>query len=965
MASEFVYYRTYSRWVPELNRRETYPETVARYIEFMKDRFKDSPVPKKVYAKIEDGLLNKVVMPSMRTFWSAGESLRQENISGYNCSALAVDSIESFAECLYILCCGTGVGFSVERKYVNQLPEVPTTIMPGQIIHVVADSKEGWAESLKILMTNLYSGNEINFDYSKVRPAGARLKTFGGRASGPGPLISLHSYVKDVFYAARGRKLTTLECHDIMNEIAQIVVSGGVRRSSEISLSDLDDDLMRGAKVGNFPVRRYMANNSAVFLDKPTSIDFLKEWTALAASGTGERGIFNLGGARKNAPERRDATKIAGVNPCQPAYATVLTPSGISTIGEIKIGDRIWSGTGWTRVVNKWSSGIKSVNKYTTTTGHFIGTENHRVVQDGEKVEVGYASKIDWCVGPISKSEELDPQDIMDGLVIGDGSVHKASNNLVYLCIGRKDGDYFESEVAKLITKERPGLSLHAHEIITTITHTELPKTYMREVPDRFLKGSTKTKKGFLRGLFTANGTINGNRVCLKQASRKLIDQVQLMLSSLGIHSYITTNKGGNVTHHNGECFSKESYDINITSGRSVFRDQIGFIQRYKQDKIIDGSKPMYLTSKIKSIDYIEDVEVFDITVDDDAHTYWSGGCLVSNCGEVMLRLAQFCNLSEVVIRPGDDLDSVLEKVETATWIGVLQSCLTKFNFIRKIWKDNCDEERLLGVSLTGQMDVPQLMTPDNLKALKSRAIKTAKKASKLLGINMSTSITLTKPSGSVSQLVDSSSGIHPRFSKFYIRRYRIAAVDPLCKMMISQNITLTPENGQRPKDWKKAQKETDIQKAKSICPIYDPTIEKWSKDLVNTWIISFPIKSPKTAITSDQVTAMEQLEMYKKVQTNWCEHNASITVYVKPDEWIKVGNWVYENWDIVNGLSFIPYQEHVYEQAPYEVINEEQYKELVDKFKEIDYTKLSEYEIDDETQGSKEYACIGGSCDV
>lgn len=649
MASEFVYYRTYSRWVPELNRRENYEETVQRYISFLKDQFKDKNVPKKVYQKIEEGMLSKTVMPSMRALWSAGDSLRYENVSGYNCSFLAVDSIDAFAECLYILCCGTGVGFSVERKYTEQLPEVPLVIMPSNVNHVVPDSKEGWAESVKIQMENLYSGNEISFDYSKIRPAGSRLKLFGGRASGPGPLISLHAYIKDTFYAARGRKLNTLECHDIMNEIAQIVVAGGTRRSSEISLSDLDDDLMRNAKLGNFPVRRYMANNSAVFLDKPTSTEFLKEWTALALSGSGERGIFNLGGARKNAPERRDAGKIVGINPCS----------------------------------------------------------------------------------------------------------------------------------------------------------------------------------------------------------------------------------------------------------------------------------------------------------------------------EVVLRNTAFCNLSEVVIRTDDDLDSLLEKVETATWIGALQSCLTKFNFLRDSWKKNCEEERLLGVSLTGQMDVPQLITSDNLKALKSRAIKVARKASKLLEINMPAAITLVKPSGTVSQLIDSSSGIHPRFAKFYIRRYRIAAVDPLCRMMMTQGIALSPENGQRQKDWNKAAKEADIQKAKSICPIYDPAIEKWSKDLVNTWILSFPIKSPKGSITSDQVSAIDQLEMYKKVQTNWCEHNTSITIYVKPDEWIKVGNWVYENWDIVNGLSFIPYQDHIYEQAPYEAITEIEYKELVEKFKSIDYSKLSQFETEDETQGSKEYACVGGSCDI
>jgi ribonucleoside-diphosphate reductase alpha chain len=352
-------------------------------------------------------------------------------------------------------------------------------------------------------------------------------------------------------------------------------------------------------------------------------------------------------------------------------------------------------------------------------------------------------------------------------------------------------------------------------------------------------------------------------------------------------------------------------------------------------------------------------------------------------CGEIQLRDMQFCNLSEVVIRPEDDLDELLDKVETATWIGVIQSTFTHFPYLNPKWKENCEEERLLGVSLTGQMDAPAILTPEALKVLKSRAIKVAKKASQLMEVNMPAAITCVKPSGTVSQLVDSASGLHPRFAKYYIRRYRISSTDPLLKLLKAQKISISPENGQRKKDWAKAEKayqselskvleplspsthaNSAMLKAKSISPIFDAGME-WTEEKVNTWVVSFPCKAPKNAITADRVSAIEQLEWYKKVQTNWCEHNASITVYVKDDEWFEVGNWVYKNWDIVNGIAFLPLEGHKYEQAPYESVTKEGYEELLKDFKEIDYSQLSKFETEDATEGSKSYACAGDKCEL
>ena len=617
-AAEFVYYRTYARWIDELKRRETWEETVDRVVDFLREERGDK-VPAKVFNKIRQGMLDFDIMPSMRLVWAAGDAARKDNTTLYNCSFIPMDCIDAFAECLHILCCGTGVGFSVEKKHVDKLPTIkPTDMTAEPSLWIINDNREGWADSIKKLLNNLFDGKEVIFDYSRIRPKGARLKTMGGRASGPEPLILLHGFMREVLNKAQGRKLTPLECHDMMNKIAEIVVVGGVRRSSQISLSDLDDAEMRAAKEWPFPLHRAMANNSAVYYNKPTAVEFLKEWATLAASGTGERGISNLGSAQRMAPKRRKGELIAGFNPCH----------------------------------------------------------------------------------------------------------------------------------------------------------------------------------------------------------------------------------------------------------------------------------------------------------------------------EIALRSLEFCNLSSVIVRPGDDLDDLMEKVETATWIGVIQSTFTHFPYLRKEWTENCEEERLLGVSLSGQMDNVALLTPDALKALKQKAIKVAHKAAKALEINCPVSITCVKPEGTSSQVVYSGSGLHPWYSEYFIRRYRISAHDPLRAMLVSQGIKMKPENGQ-------------------------------TEENANTWVLSFPMKAPDNAVLKDQVTALDQLEWYKRIQTNWVEHNASATIYVKDDEWIEVGNWVYQNWDMVNGLSFLPADGGKYQQAPLESITKGQYEKMLADFPMIDYTQLSGFELEDNTEGAKTYACVGGACEM
>ena len=615
--AEFIYKRTYSRWLDDENRREDWPETIERFISFIISERPD--IPDKTINKIRKYMTEFAVMPSMRFLWAAGPAAKFDNTCIYNCSFAKINCVESFAECLYILMCGTGFGFSIESEEVEKLPEIPV-IKSGRALDTIPifDSKAGWADSVKMLMNNLYDGQNIYFDYSQIRPEGARLNTMGGRASGPAPLVKLHDFIRETMHNAQGRKLTTLEAHDICNQIAEIVVVGGVRRSSQISLSDLNDEEMRHAKEWPFPIKRAMANNSAVFRKKPSAADFLIEWGALAKSGTGERGIFNLEAAQKKAPSRRYAPLIQGTNPC----------------------------------------------------------------------------------------------------------------------------------------------------------------------------------------------------------------------------------------------------------------------------------------------------------------------------GEIMLRDMEFCNLSEVVVREDDDLDTLLDKVETATWLGVIQSSFTYFPYLRKEWKKNCDVEALLGVSLTGQMDNPSVLTSEALKALKSRVLRISRKASGVLGTKMPAATTCVKPSGTVSQLVDSASGVHPRYSQYYIRRYRIAARDPLFKMLKDLGIKASPEVGQDAKT-------------------------------ASTWVLEFPVKAPDNCITRKDVTALDQLKHYKNLQHNWCEHNASMTVYVRDDEWFEVGNWVYQNWDIINGVSFLPYDGGKYELAPYEEIDVHSYERLIKTLPLINYTHLSKYENSDNTQGKAEYACVGDKCEI
>ena len=626
---EFIHLSRYSRWLPKENRRETWSETVSRYFDFFEQHLQDNckfKLNEETRSELEDAVLSLKIMPSMRCLMTAGEALKRENIAGYNCSYIAVDKPQAFDEILYVLMNGTGVGFSVERQFVSKLPTVADEFHMSDTTIVVQDSKLGWAKAFKELVAMLYHGQIPKWDLHKVRPAGAVLKTFGGRASGPEPLERLFQFTKEIFQNAAGRQLSSIECHDIVCKTAEIVVVGGVRRSALISLSNLSDDRMRIAKSGQWWIdngQRALANNSACYTEKPDMGIFMDEWKSLYESKSGERGIFN----------RASAQRIA------------------------------------------------------------------------------------------EKSERRNTE-----------------------------------------------------------------------------------------------------------------------------------------------------YDF--------------------------GTNP---------------------------------------CSEIILRSREFCNLSEVVVRPEDTEDTLLNKVKLATILGTIHSTLTNFKYVTKDWKKNCEEERLLGVSLTGIMDnkwtagkLPGLHTL--LQNLKQMSIDTNKDWSKMLGINQSTAITCVKPSGTVSQLVDSASGIHARHNPYYIRTVRGDKKDPLTKMMIDMGFPA----------------EDDVMKPN------------------DTTVFSFPIKCSEDAVFRQDMNAIEQLELWKTYQEHWCEHKPSVTISVKEEEWFEVGAWVYKNFDLMSGVSFLPYSEHTYKQAPYQDCDEKQFRDLENKMPiDVDWTRLSDFEKTDSTIGSQELACSAGSCEI
>jgi ribonucleotide reductase, class II len=933
-SQEFVYMRTYARWIEEESRRETWPETVERVVSFLE---KERPTtPAKVFRKIRSSMLSLDVLPSMRLVWAAGEAARKNPVTIYNCSFIAMRAPEDFAEMLFILMCGTGVGFSVELKNTTCLPEVPVfKATAGKELYQVEDDKEGWANSLLFLLKALYAGNFVEFDYSKVRPKGARLKTMGGRASGPEPLANLHSFVTELFYKAQGRRLSPLEVHDICNKIAEIVVVGGVRRSSQISLSDLESLEMRDAKNWPCPLHRFMANNSAVYYVKPDGVTFLKEWHSLAASGSGERGIFNLGAVQANAPARRNPVKIEGTNPCVTGDTTVLTKEGhvaIETLVDRPV--EVWNGFEWSLVTPRVTGHNQPLLRVKFSDGReLVCTPYHKfhlaINYQGqtkvvEAAELRLDDKLIKHILPVIDSgENAQFNAYAQGFKAADGM--DGYNFLAlyapkYMCLKRLDPHQ--------ISPEKGGYK-------NVWVDAPKEKNY---VPFEL---SIKDRLNWLAGYLDGDGCeLREGGAQITSIDKSFLQKVQQLLATLGVDSklnlsheeglkFLPNGKGGH-----SEYFCQKAWRLCVGAVQIQHLKALGLTC----ERLLFNKSPQRDASHYVRVVGIEEAgmadKVFCFT-EPKRNLGLFNGVLTGNCGEIALRNHQFCNLSTVIVRPEDTIDTLLKKVETATWLGTIQASFTDFPYLRKSWKDNCEDEALLGVSLSGQMDNRALLANrEFLAALKKKAIDTNKKAAKTLGISVASSITCGKPEGTTSQLTHSGSGCHPWYGKYYIRRYRISANDPLVALLKESGVPLKPEVGQE-------------------------------LDTANTLVAEFPLKAPSGAVTRHEVSAMDQLEWYKHIQTTWCEHNQSITVYVKPDEWLEVGAWVYENWSIACGLSFLPYDGGHYALAPYEEITKEEYEKRQKDFPSIDYSRLSFFELEDATEGAKTYACVGDKCEI
>ena len=935
---EFIYKRTYARYLDEEGRREDWQETVARYHNFIKDR-----VPAHLLKDWYNACMSieeLEVMPSMRSLWTAGPAAARDNLSMYNCAYKEMSSIRAFAEVLHVLMNGTGVGFSVERQFVNQLPAVPVLEPDPTRKIVVQDSKEGWARAYLSLLNSLYAGLLPEYDVSKVRPAGARLKVFGGRASGPEPLLDLFQFTVRIFKAAEGRKLSSLEVHDVTCKIANIVVSGGVRRSACISLSNLSDDRMANAKQGMFweqNPQRALANNSVCYTEKPDPERFIEEWLALIRSKSGERGIFNRESAKFIVQQtgRRDHKHDFGCNPCCFTGDTqLLTTKGYYPIESlVGVDFNIVNHNGEISEGRAWEVGLKDIVEIVfEARGErkpIKCTPDHRfMLNDGSEC-VAAELRGKRLMPYIKNDSVLSIEDVLAGFIFGDANLTRlASDSHLGLAVyfGSKDED-----VAKLVGQS-VGIWYSREAVAIANKWGMKPQlTYNKTMP-------ANITKSFLQGLYSANGcVIKESRVAYKTASKSLADSLVEVLFGFGIESYITTNKEHDVEHSNGVYKSKESYDVNIGKYKSLleFASEIGFVQEYKCKSL--------KTLLIKKAPYVRTVRSAGTSVVYDFNepkTSWGvvEGVVAHN-SEILLRSAEVCNLSEVVIRPHDTLDDLKRKVRDATILGCMQSTYTDFKFVGREWKRNCEEERLLGVSLTGLRDHPILGRTSSeaklmLAAMKQQAIDVAKEWSAALGINMPVAITCVKPSGSVSQLVDSASGLHHRYSSYYIRRVRVDAVDPVAQMLIEAGVPYNPEVGQQ-------------------------------ISTAHTLVFDFPMKAPETAVLRDEETALQQLEYWLMLQTCWCEHKPSITVFVKDSEWLEVGAWVYKHWNYVSGISFLPFDGGVYPLAPYQEITEDEYKELQQKMPALDFGQLHKYEQTDCTVGGKELACHGGACEL
>lgn len=915
---DYTFVSKYARYNEELKRRETWDEAVGR----VKDMHLQKYPQKDIREDIEwafDRVKEKRVLGSQRALQFGGKPVLKKNARLYNCTVSYCDRLRFFQESFWLLLCGCGVGFSVQKHHVAKLPKFVER--KGQTkVYVIPDSIEGWADSLGVLLSSYfgsgdfteYAGYDVEFNYGLIRPEGSKLGSSSGKAPGPVPLQRALQKITELLNKCLEnglQELRSIDAYDIIMHASDAVLSGGVRRSATICLFSPDDQLMATAKTGNWfneNPQRGRSNNSALLIRGETTYE---QFLALMESVKeyGEPGFV-----------WSDSTELM-VNPCQPNWAKVITPQGMRQFKDIDAGDEIWSKEGWTTVKKKWSTGINKVYKYTTTAGVFYGTKDHKIVSHGEKIKAVDANDIDIIAGPKRDDLALDIQSVMDGLVAGDGSVHKASGDLIFLCIGKDDQDYFSDEVKTLIKRHRPGIREFAYEIKTTLEAEDICHTYDRQIPNKYLYSTPSVTTSFLRGLYSANGSIVRGRVTLKSSSFKVIEDVQSMLSSIGIKSYYTTNKAKKVAFRNGEYDCKISYDLNITSDRDKFQSLIGFIQEYKNVKlngVIESTSKGHPKNNydIVSIELISEEETFDITVNNSSHTYWTQGCNVSNCVEIGMWPVcsvtgesgwSFCNLCEINGKKVKTEEDFAIAAKAAAIIGTLQAGYDEFDYLGEVTSRIVRKEALLGVSITGMMDSPEILFDPKLQRKMAKMIlKVNDIIAAKIGVNQCARATCVKPAGTTSCILGTASGIHAHHARRYVRRSQANYLEAPCRHFKEVNPSAVE---------------------KSV----------WSANGTDE-VIAFCVEVPKGAKIKNDLDAITLLEHVKLTQQNWVsagtreeactqpwlKHNVSNTITVMDGEWEEVAKFIFKNRRHFAGISLLPQSgDKDYPQAPFTAI--------------------------------------------
>jgi len=943
-----TYKRTYARKLSEHSEEtEEFEDTINRIISSSNKQLKVG-FTQEEQLKLKDILMSLKGSVAGRFLWQLGtktvDTLGLPSLQ--NCATVAVDEpIRPFTWAFDMLMLGSGVGFNLQREYVYKLPKVVKKKFKIErkdskdADFIVPDSREGWVKLLgKVLKSYFYSGEGFSYSTICIRGKGTPIKGFGGIASGPEDLVIGIQNICKVLDNRRGKQLRSIDCLDIVNIIAAVVVSGNVRRSAEICIGDFDDLEFLNAKnwsLGNIPNWRAMSNNTIVCND----ITKLPHQFWDGYLGNGEPyGLLNLNLCKKigrTGETEYPDEDVIGTNPCQPGFATILTRDGIKTFDDINIGDYIWSQEGWTKVLNKWSTGVKPVYKYKTSFGVFVGTDNHRLVTRDGKIEAKYCDEVHVLKGPFpQKIEKFIPEQVMAGLFLGDG-YHKKMKNREYtypvLCIGENDKDYFESEISHLILNQ-----FDSKEYNVNTNMVKDGKSWNLTINEYCKNLSQIELLSFLRGLYTANGSVikqskSSVRITYKTTSKMLAEELQVILSSIGIRSYITTNKPKVVKFSNGEYECKESYDINITKDFREFYSRIGFLQKYKMQKIQEvietykQSQPENYSS-IKEIEYLGDYEVYDITVDNNSHTYWTGGLNVSNCSEQPLNNFESCCLAEIFLPNNKTYEDLLE---TAIYLYRINKHSLALSCHHKETQEVVNGNMRMGIGVTGYLQATEEQR-NWLDKLYKDLRQYDKEYSLKNGFPESIKLTTVKPSGSLSLLAGVTPGGHPGFSQYFIRRIRIASNSPL--------VELCRENGY----------EIEYQKN------FDGTEDR------STVVVSFPCSFPEGTKLAKDMTAIDQLEVVARLQKEWSDNAVSVTVYYKLEELEDIKKWLNTNYnEKIKAVSFLLHSEHGFKQAPYEEITKERYEEMVAKCKPITGVSFSENDV----SGVDE--CASGYCPI